>query len=156
MSKNCGNPDCQVHGNDPETKARIQAVTEIKVNEELMSLIRTLAANAHNHMALLRGGFVDFEAKTYMNAILCGNQDEDPAVQGIIMGFAVAMAAGHEPTKYLVTKCSDIKEAPYLTERVEQASREAHPERYRRGTKNEEGWQEISLEDLFAMLGLRR
>lgn len=130
MSQNCGDPTCPVHGTDPEAIALRQAVQEIKTNEEMMSLVRILASNALQAAVTAIDryrGFSDPADILHVMQVLNGEADQDASVQGIITGFAVLMIRGHEPTKVLVTSLSEVKEPPYLSDRLTKTYMENHP-----------------------------
>lgn len=107
MSQDCVNPNCPVHGTGPEAKARRENRQHIVVNQELMSVIRLLAANTHQKMAET----VDLSDAVggLQEAILRGEADADPIVQGLINGFSVLLTK-HYPTQQFAGLCFQVEE----------------------------------------------
>lgn len=127
MSHGCGNPSCPTHGDSPQAKALRQAKQELVSSEETMNFIRILAGNVHQ--SILETAYAQGQPElptdqSMLRSVLTGNYDSDPVVQGILKGLTVALAGGHEPTKVFATSCSEVREEPFLVERLAKAAEE--------------------------------
>jgi hypothetical protein len=154
VSENCGNPSCPIHGSTPEANALRQAKQEIVTNEELMDVIRLLAANATQEIISTAGFPTSADDLLRMRMILGGSYDRDMIVQGIIKGLAVLMTGGHEPTKVFVTKNSEVKETPFVIERLTQAREQR--DGIRRTPSPYAAQEFASLDELFSFIFGRR
>jgi hypothetical protein len=155
VSESCGNPNCPTHGNGPEAVARRLAMAEIKTNEELMSVVRLLAGNAHfqvQRRAQDAGVRITQMETDIINSIFGGEYDGDAIVTGIVEGFATLMKGSHEPTKIFLTECGKAQ-APYVIDRLNEAEKEKDGIR-----RKPPGFQviEMTFEDLMEMLSGRR
>lgn len=99
MSKGCGNPYCPSHGETAEAKALKDAKSRIAACEELMGVIRILAANSDDAIARK---VKEHEALflTRQIRIIKGDYDSHPMVQGIMNGFAVLLIQHPETQSY--------------------------------------------------------
>lgn len=97
MSDGCGNPDCVTHGGVQRAKTLRDAKQKVAINEELMGVIRTLAANVDEQLTTDSDGQV-FMSRYRQVEILKGNMDSHPAVQGLMNGFAV-LVCSHRPSQ---------------------------------------------------------
>lgn len=107
MSRECNNPDCPVHGTSPQAVADRKLRQHIVTNEEVMNVIRVVAANVHSNI-LAEAGVPEgaMEEIIQMN-ILKGAQDDDPVVQGIMQGMIVLLR-DHYPTQQFVGLCAAV------------------------------------------------
>jgi hypothetical protein len=107
MTHECNNPDCPVHGNSPQAIADRKLRQHLVTNEEVMNVMRVIAANVHSNILANAGIQEGFMEEQIQMGILKGAMDDDPVVQGIMQGMIVLLR-DHYPTQQLVGLCAAV------------------------------------------------
>ena len=154
MSEGCGNPHCITHGDGARVKKLRDAKGRVAANAELMSVVRMIASNADASMTAAILGEPDAAAKMMQMAIIKGEYDSYPAVQGVMNAFAVLLLS-HRPAQEFYAHTLELPEEQGFLATAQREVAEANknkPKPTFSGIEIPGVGRAMSLDDFLAML----